>query len=163
MPIALTVSRRGQVLDNVVETLRGMRLTGGYHWTVRSESVDTDPRNVMGIAAEECPFFIVEGSPEGRRDFEPASQLRDAFRVMITAVLFAEGTAPHRKAAAGETMAGDLERLLTRDLSRGGYATDTRVLSPEIMVALGGGGGEANRVVVVQEIECAIHRTHGEP
>lgn len=159
MPVALTISRRGLVLANIVATLQTMSIVGGYAWTVKPESVQTDPRNVMAVAEDECPFFMVEPSPEGPRTFEPASQLRDGFRVLVTAVLFAEGGQATRKTATGETMARDLERLLTRDLSRGGYATDTRVLTPELLVAL----GADNRVVVVQEVECAIHRTYGEP
>lgn len=163
MPIVVTNTRRGLVLDNVVATLKGLTVVAGYHWTVKPESVETDPRNIMGIPAGDCPYFIVEGSPEGRRDFEPANQLRDALRILITGVFFAEGEAPHRKTAALETMAGDLERLLTRDIYRGGFATDTRVFTPEYWPALGGGAGENNRVVIVQEIECAIHREYGEP
>lgn len=159
MPIALTTSRRGLVLANVVATLKTMSVVGGYSWTVKPESVQTDPRNPMAIAEDEAPFFMVEPSEPAEREFQPANQLREAYRILITAVVFAEGSDRNRRLATAETMLRDLERLLTRDIFRGGYATDTRALEPEFSV----GFGEERRVIVAQPIECAIHRTYGEP
>lgn len=160
MLILLTdASIRGAVLDNVCVALRAVTVAGGYRWDVRAESVQTDPMNPLTVPLDKLPFFLVEAAPTGQREFQPANALKEYFRLVITAVAMAEGLAADRKTAVGEALAADVERALCVDIERGGLCSDTRVLVPEIIVGL----GTDNKVVLVQEIECRIHRDHGAP
>lgn len=159
MPMTLDVSIRGQVLESLVEAVQSIRVSSGYQFDFDDESVQTDPVDPLTVEHGRRPFCLVEPSPSGSREFEPASQLKEFFRVLLTVVFDSDDSGAHRKTAAAETMLADLERALTVDVERGGLCSDTRVLVPEILVSL----GRSNTVVVLQEIECRIHRTHGVP
>jgi hypothetical protein len=160
MPITLDVSKRGQVLEDLCEAIRDIRVANGYHFDFAEGSVLTDPVNLLSIEQARRPLCQVEPSPTGSREFEPANQLKEFFRVLLTVVFDAEDSGqPDRKTAAAETMLADLEHALTRDVERGGVCSDTRVLVPEILASL----GRDSTVIVVQEIECRIHREHGAP
>jgi hypothetical protein len=158
--IALTDSIRGQILDDLAGALRAMTVAGGYHWNVAWESVQTDEINVLGIESERRPFFILQASPDGVREFEPANQLQERFRVLLTAIADApEGPSPDRKAATAEALAMDVERAVTVDIRRGGLCTDTRLQVPEFLMST----GRESAVVMVVELECRIHRVYGSP
>lgn len=158
--IALTESKRGRVLESLCAAVRGVRVAAGYHYDFEDESVQTDPVDPLAIEHGRRPFCVIEPSPTGAREFEPANALKEFFRVQLTVVFDAEQTGlSTRKTAAAETMLADLERALTQDLERGGICSDTRVLVPEILVAL----GQSDTIVVIQEVECRIHREHGVP
>lgn len=160
MPIALENSKRGQVLEDLCDAVRSIAVADGYHYTFRETSVQTDPVNPLSIDRGRRPFCLVEPSPTGQREFEPANALKEFFRILLTVVLDAEEDGgPNRKTAAAETMLADLEQAVTQDIERGGVCSDTRVLVPEIIVSL----GSDDTVVVMQEIECRIHRDHGAP
>jgi len=158
MPTALLVdSTVGRLLDNVCVALRAMTVAGGSHWDVRADAVQTDPINILGVAKERRPTFLVEVSPTGSRTFEPASALTETVKILITMIAEADGDSPDRKTATGLALAMDVEKALTVDIRRGGLSSDTRVLVPEILTAL----GTDNTVVVVQEVECRVIGTMG--
>jgi len=161
-----TASKRGQVLESICAAIRTMTIAGGYRWDVTRDSVRADPVNPLGVAASRRPFFLVELSPPedsgtqdyGVREFEPADQLTEVFPVFITVVADADGDdILTRKIATGEALAKDLEKVLTQDITRGGLCSDTRVMSPRILPGL----GDDSTVVLVQRLECRLHRTHG--
>lgn len=160
-PITLDISQRARVLASLCTAVRGISVAGGYAYTFVPESVQTDPVNPLAIEASRRPFCLVEPSPTGSREFEPANALKEFLRVLLTVVLDApDSVSPDRKTAAAEAMLADLERALTLDVERGvAGVSDTRVLVPEIIVSL----GLDTTVVVVQEVECRLHRDHGAP
>jgi hypothetical protein len=153
-------SKRGQVLERVVDRLKAITIAGGYHYTVKPGSVVTDPTNLFNVAETELPFTVVEPSNRGDRDYHPANQLEEWFRVLLTTRLSAPGTDPHRKVQAGENWLMDLERTLTVDITLGGLLFDLRLMAPDAAAV---GLGTNHTVIVLQEVECHFHRTYGAP
>lgn len=161
MAIALTDSVAGSVLEHICAAIRAMTIAGGYHWNVQYDSVRTDAVNLVGVPHEQRPLFVVEFSPDGRRAYEPANQVVDDLKVLVSAIVDVEEEiiAPTAKHATGLVLAADLERALTMDITRGGWCGDTRLAMPELLI----GTGRDPSVVVVQEVECFhLHRPYGE-
>jgi hypothetical protein len=160
MPLTLTMTVAGAVLQSLVDALRAQTVAGGFTFDVRSDSVQVDPVNPLTIPLERLPFYLVELSPTGQRTFEPADQIEEFLRITITVVAGANGSLdPDRKMALALALTGDFEKALTVDIRRGGLCSDTRVLVPEIIVGL----GTDNKLAVIQPVECRVHRTYGVP
>lgn len=152
-------TRDGQVLNALAAKLRAMTIAGGYHYDVKPTSVVTELVNILTVPETELPFFMVEPTPGGMRDWHPANELEVIFPVLITARVMANGTASDRKFQAGLNLLGDLERALTQDITLGGLLFDLRVQPAEPLVGL----GNDNQVLVMPEVLCHYHRTYGVP
>jgi hypothetical protein len=153
-------TRRGKVIAALAERVRAMTTAAGYHWTVKPTSVRVDPENILLVPEPELPAFQVEISPANAREFLPANELEDTFRVLITGRAVASGLAPNRKTVAGENLIGDLERVLAEDITLGGRLFDLRIVAADPVLA---GFGTDNNVIVMVEVECSLHRQHGQP
>jgi len=149
----------GQILAAIAAKLRTMTVAGGYHYDVKATSVVTELVNILTIPETELPFFMVEPTPGGIRDWQPANQIEVILPVLITGRVMANGTASDRKFQAGLNLLGDVERALTQDITLGGLLFDLRVQPAEPLVGL----GNDNQVVVMPEVLCHCHRTYGVP
>lgn len=154
-----TTPRELAILQDLATTLRSMTVAGGYGWDVKASSVVLDPDNIFDVPETALPFFIVEPSDGGTRQFQPALQLYDIFLAVITARVDATGADPSRRYTIGSQLAADLEKVLTVDLERSGLSADTRLRQPQIFTSMSG----EQPVIVVQRVETRIYRTFGAP
>lgn len=153
-------SKRGRIVEAVVNRLKAMTVAGGYHWDIKATSVYSDPVNLLNVPEPELPALSVEPSAGSRYEFHPANQMEDYFVLLITGRVTANGLAVERKHQAAENLLMDLEKTLTVDITLGGLLFDLRLRSPEPPLAEMGNG---NNVIVLQELECHHHRTYGAP
>lgn len=148
--------KRLKVLKNLQATLQGMS-GAAYHYQVTHPSqVTLDPtvNPLTGVAGSSL-LFILEPSPDGDKEYYPASQLTEDFIVNITARVEADAADALSKATAWEKLAADLETVLTVDLERGGEACDTRLLTPAPFVGVG-----SNIVLVLQPVKMLLYRAY---
>jgi hypothetical protein len=147
------------LLHDLQAALRAMTRAGGYRWDVKHESVVLDVCNIFDVDEIRLPFFIVEPTDDGERRFEPAMQLEDEFIATITARVDAIGDGVDRRNTLGLRFAADIEKALTVDIERGGFAVDTRLRKPQIYSSAGG----EQTVLVVQRVVMKLFRTYGDP
>lgn len=132
-------------------------MTGAsYHYPVLDAAeVTLDPtvNPITGIAGTD-QLLIVEPAP-GSKTYFPGEQLLEEFIVNLTRRIEADPTVARSKADAWEYVAADLEKCLTADLTRGGFACDTRLLSPAPFVGVG-----TNIVILFQPVRMTIYRAY---
>lgn len=150
---------RLRLLHSLATALRGIRQADGYYYTVKPESVMLDPVNILTVAATALPVFLVEPSTEGVRTYQPANRLEYAFFASITARVEADSLGASRKTEAWERLLADIERALTRDITREGLAIDTRLGEPTPLSTI----GPDSMVLVLQPVELRHVRVYGEP
>lgn len=153
--------RKLAIAKNLAATLGTMTKAGGFDFDWPPSRVLLDVANPYSAVAECIDFVwgIVETSGDGMRRFQPACQLEDEISFLITARTDVRGVEPGVNIEAGERLAADIERLLTRDIERGGLATDTRLGQHTLFTSIG-----PDRIVVVAVPgTCKVHRTYGEP
>lgn len=155
-----TASKRIQIVDALVAVLRGMTDPDVYNYPVLTDdAVTTDPtRNLFTENDIDLPAYKVEPTPEGRREYWPANQVVEFFRVNIEARVDAAGADSEARLTAWENLAADLETALAADTTLGGLVYDVRLLTPQPFVQVG-----SNVVILVQPIETRVHRTFGAP
>lgn len=157
-------SQRLSVRKNIQAALQAMTINGGYHWDVRADSVVRDPVALDFVSTTETPFFVL-GQLEpmkntGARAFLPALQLEDELLMNIFVRVDAPGSNPNRKDDAAEHMLADIEKALTVDITRGGYAIDTRLHQPPAAVI---GLPTEDRMILTQPVEIRVQRSYGQP
>lgn len=155
-----TASKRRRIIDAILAVLRGMTDESVYHYPVTTpEAVTADPAvNPLTEDNVDLPFYKVEPTPEGRREFFPAMQLVENFRLNIMARYDADTSDPLSRMVVWENLAADLEVALAVDITLGGLAYDVRVLEPQPVIVVG-----SATVVLMQPIEVRYHRTYGVP
>lgn len=152
---------RYRVLEALQTKLRAINGAPNYHSTVKSASVVLDPAvNILTVPPTECPFFIVEPTPEGSKFYMPSMRLKHQFQVAITARMDAEtGLGTSLKTVAWERLLADIEVALTQDITLGGLAVDVRLLEATPGFDL----GAVTTIVVVQPVLCTLIRSYGLP
>lgn len=154
-----TDPRELKILQDLQATLRMISVADGYGWNVKPSSVVLDPVNIFDLPDTALPFFIVEPTDDGDRDFHPAYQLTDDFVFVITARIDIKGDDPNARIIVGSRLYADIEKVLTVDIERSGLASDTRLRKPAIFTSMSGD----QSVIVVQRGSCKLYRTFGEP
>jgi hypothetical protein len=152
-------SVRLQVLKNLQTTLQGM--TGaGYHYPVGDNSqVSLDPTvNMLTRGGPDLPFFLIEPTPDGNREFYPSEQIVENLIVNISARYDAASDDPLSKVTVWENLAADLEVALEADVTRGGLVVDTRCSTPQPFTGVG-----SNVVILVQPVIMKLYRRYGTP
>jgi len=144
------------VWTDLAEALRGIRSDGGYTHTVEPDAVVTEP--VMALTVARSPFLVVGPTEGTSRQFLASMRVREnPLLFAIEGYLDVDGLDPMRKAEAMSTLAADIERALTRDLTRGGHAVRTLVRAPEF----GMGFGAQSRVYVGVLVAVDLIRQYG--
>jgi hypothetical protein len=158
--MAPSKSVRSLVLDNLQATLQGMTDGNLYHYPVASASqVSIDPTvNVLTRGFPDLPFYVIEPTPEGDRQFFQSEQIKETFIVNITGRYDGDAADPTSKKEIWENLAADLEVALEADMTRGGHACDTRCMTPQPFTGVG-----SNVVIIVQPVAMTIYRRYGVP
>ena len=132
-----------------------------FHYAARVGTVSIDPTaNLLtGVVPGEGPYWTVEPTPEGSRDYYPADQVRDVMRGTVTVRHdIGDVLDPLQRITVAENLIADLEVAIALDYSLGGLVQDTRLLVPQTLVAVG-----APMVLVIQPWECRFWREYGLP
>lgn len=147
-----------KALKAALEQINGP--VGGFVYNVTHESMVTlDPTvNLMTVNNVDLPMFVVEPTPDGNRDFHPAMQVRDVFRVNVHARADADEANPMARAQVWEDLAADVERALAANVTLDSLVYDCRCLQPAPFVGVG-----SPVVIVVIPLEIRFHRTYGAP
>lgn len=151
-----------RILLNVQSALQTISQGGGYFFTVGASAVSLDPVDTIDIVlgrAAASPFFVVEVGSAGRPTYQPASQILELLPINIIAFANAEQQQdPVAKTKVYERLCADIEKAMTVDISRGGMATDTRIIGRQMQVTTG-----SVRVVALVQVEIRVYRTYGAP
>lgn len=152
-------TQRGLILAALMDRIRAIQTSAGYHVDVKSDSVVSDPVNVLTIPDPLLPFFLVEISPSSRQ-FQPANRIQIEAHFLITGRAMATGTSATRKTELGEGLFADLEKTIAADPTLGGLVIDTRVQEPDGPIV---GMGANNNVFVVLDVQTTHIRVYGAP
>ncbi len=154
--------REYQIVRNVQAALLSMTLAGGYHFSVQAAAVklnaDVDVDALVGETALR-PFLILEVFPE---TWEYALHGVVALRLPLRVHWAHEIDEVTDEARMQMFFRGcaDIERALAVDVSRGGLANDTRVISRQLHRRPDGDGAEVWAMV---DLEIRTRRTYGQP
>jgi len=145
-------------LQTAVRTINGPPL---YHTTVKASSVVLDPGvQITNVPSTELPWVVIEPDSRGTPHYLPSMRVRDEFHVLITARADAPtGLDPSRKVTTWEALLADLEVAVTRDITRGGLAIDTRIVQMEPACDAGAGVMTFVRML----LRIPLIRTYGQP
>jgi hypothetical protein len=153
-------SVRLKVQKNLQTTLQGMTDAAVYHYPVNSPSqVSLDPTvNLLTKGGPDLPFYLIEVTPDGNREFFPSEQIVDVLTVNIIGRYDGASDDPTSKVTVWENLAADLEVALEADMTRAGLASDTRCMTPQPFTGVG-----SNIVIVVVPVQIKIYRQYGRP
>lgn len=151
------------VRQRIIEAVRDrLRLIAGaaYHYPLTHASqVSIDPTdNILTHNGADLPFYVVEPTPDGGREFFPAMQLVDQLDLNVHVRKDADEGDPAARMTVWENLAADIEVALTQDVTLGGLCYDVRLGTPRPFVGVGSG-----IVMLVQPVSVRLHRTYGEP
>lgn len=151
-----------RILLNARDSLQAISQSGGYFFTAEAGSVSVDPIDTIDIIlgrAAASPSFVVEVGSAGRPTYQPASQILELIPVNIIAFANSDQQQdPVAKTKVYERLCADIEKAMTADITRGGMATDTRIIGRQMQVTTG-----SVRVVALVQLEVRVYRTYGAP
>lgn len=143
-------------MRNIQEALRAVTVGDGYHYDVRGTAVKLNPDvEVEALVEEDAPrpWVTLEVTPE-EWTFQPSNLVKLAMPVRVHWF--------HEADEGDEDLLlmcyrgySDIERAVTRDITRGGLATDTRITS-RVAVAQG------RSAWVAVDLLIGLIRTYGE-
>jgi hypothetical protein len=151
---------RQLILLNLQSTLQGMTDADTYHYPVPDPScVTLDPtRNPLTQNGADLPFYLIEPTPDTRREWFQSEQIADDFSVNIIGRVDADPSDPLGKMKAWEKLAADLEVALEVDMTRNGHACDTRCMPVQPFTGVG-----SNVVIALVPVVIKIYRRYGRP
>lgn len=161
-----------RIVRDLQAALQAMHIAAGYFYSLPAVGVKFDPNVDVELLTDVSqgvrPFALIQVAPETWA-YSPASQLK--LRMPVT-VHWLHDAHPAEDVAIGEPMppsdedriqlffrgCADVERAVAVDISRGGLATDTRIvkrtMNPEI---------DSQLVHAMVDLEILLHRTYGQP
>ena len=149
------------ILQDLQAAVRGINGPPTYHFTVKAASVVLDPGvQITNVPSTELPYVVIEPDSRGTFTYLPSMRVREAFHVLLTARADAPtGLDTSRKVTTWESLQADLEVAVTRDITRGGHAIDTRIVQVEPACDAGAGVMTLVRML----LRIALIRTYGQP
>lgn len=154
------------IVLNMQTALQGISTAAGYFNTVKLTSVVLDPIALTMESPTELPFVVIGHLIEpvdqvftSRGGIGGRSAMLLTDRIILEAALDAPGTSTARKLTAIAQFAADVEVALVKDVSRGGWAMDTRVKQFTSFVGL----PAQSRCFVQVPIEIKYGRQYGQP
>jgi len=148
------------VIRNLQTALLLMTVATGYHFDVAALAVKLDPnQDVEAIIAPEGPrpFLILEVTPE-TWEYVPASQVVLSLPVRIHWIADSDPTVDESFVETFFRGCADIERAIAPDHTRGGHATDTRIVTRAYDTLFGGA-----QVWAKVDLLIRIDRTYGQP
>ncbi len=148
-----------QIVQNLQAALRLISVANGYHHDIEVLAVKLDPNHdvetLIGDQAHR-PFLILALSPDAYEYF-PAEQIRLRMPFIIHAVNDTDPTDDDAMLRMYWRLCADVEKAIAIDETRGGLATDTRILEREMHES------EGQQVWAMLKGEIREHRTYGAP
>lgn len=149
-----------QIVQHLQAALLAMTVAGGYHYTMAASAVKLDPNSdIESLIAPNGPrpFSIIELGKQVR-EYQPSEQVRLVIPLVIHWV---SDSSPTDDASRMQTFfrgVADVERAIAADVTRGGLAVDTRIVSPTFDTSSDGA-----QVWAQIDTEITIYRTYGVP
>jgi hypothetical protein len=148
-----------RVVQNLQAALEAISIVGGYFHDVAQTAVKLDPNvNVETLIGDQRlrPFVIIEVGPEPF-EYQPAKRLKQRIPIVIHAVHDSDPADDSSWLKTFTRLCADVEQAITKDISRGGVASDTRVVTTEFK------SFDGQLVWAFVSIEIVVHRTYGAP
>jgi hypothetical protein len=149
------------ILTNLQQALQGISLGEGYHFDVRGTAVKMDPnQNVEELVELDDPmrpFIAIEVLPLVF-EYQPARRVKVRRPLKVHWV---KDSQAERDEDLLETFAkgcADVEKAIAVDITRGGYAIDTRISRATL-----NRDEDGSEVWVEIDAEVLLIRTYGEP
>lgn len=153
-PIALAI------VQDLQTALRAIAVDAGDYATVAATAVKLDPDQSMEEFVRPIgprPLVVIE-APQTAFEYRPASQVRCVLSSSIHWLDAVDVTDDTDRLQQFCRAASDVERAITRDVTRGGRVVDTRITTVTLNEAI-----TASQVYAEIGIEMVLHRTYGEP
>lgn len=150
--------REFRILQNLQAALLAISVAGGYHHTVAASAVKLDPdvdvESLIG-ATPLLPFLILDVAPDV---FSYSPQMANiSLPVTVHFVNDSDVTNDLSWIREHLRLCADIEQAICQDISRGGLAIDTRIVSREAHT------GEGSRVWTMVKLDIGVRRTYGAP
>lgn len=148
-----------RIVQSLQTALLSIAIAGGYHHDVAALAVKLDANHsveeLIGDSALR-PFFILEMTAD-TFTYQPANRIRIVMPAIIHAVHDSDVTVDDSWVRTYFRLCADIEQAVAVDITRGGLATDTRVLSREFKTFNG------SQVWAQVNAEIRVPRLYGEP
>lgn len=158
----MAASREERIVLNVQSALQSIGPANGDTLTVDAAAVSVNPDDFtpdLIIGALQYNPAILVLVDNGRQILHSGGmQQREDVPLSIIAAADVDPQDPTAKLTMIQTLHADLERALTRDVTRGGLATDTRIDDKQADAPTG-----SPRVLAIQTVLVRVHRTYGDP
>ncbi len=148
-----------RIVQNLQSALKNISKSGGYHHDIDALAVKLDPNHdVESLIGEEplLPFLALEYGPQVF-EYQPASQIITIVPLTIHAVGDSDTEDDDSLMLTYLTLCADVEQAIAVDTTRGGLATDTRIVDRFIHEIAG------RRVWAENRCQIRIYRTYGAP
>jgi hypothetical protein len=148
-----------RIVQNLQAALAAIAIADGYFHDIAVTAVKLDPNvNVETLVGNQRlrPFVIIEVGQEPF-EYQPAKRLKQRIPIIIHAVHDSDPTDDNSWLKTFTRLCADVEQAITKDISRGGVASDTRVVTTEFK------SFEGQLVWALVSIEIHVHRTYGAP
>lgn len=148
-----------RIVQHLQTALRGIATGSGYHYTVASAAVKLDPnKDVEALlgASKLRPFIVLELGVDSY-EYQPAQRVKVTTPVTIHLVNDSDPTDDSAWMLMWSRLCADGEQAITQDITRGGLAVDTRVLSRDFETF----GGQ--QVWAMLKTQVTVLRTYGLP
>lgn len=146
------------IWDSLVTALEGIRVEDGYHTTV--QTVTRELVSISALSSLKVPaLLILHDGETSTRQYRLGGVIEDRLSFIVEARIDAPGLETGEKAHAYAALLADIERAVTRDVTRGGAAAWTYVANTRGPYM----GLDAGGVVLFQvRIETVSVRTVGD-
>jgi hypothetical protein len=148
-----------RIVQNLQAALAAISIAGGYFHDVADTAVKLDPNvDVETLIGDQKlrPFLIIEVGQEPL-EYQPAKRVKQRVPIIVHAVHDSDPTDDNSYLKTFTRLCADVEQAIAKDISRGGIASDTRVVTTEFK------SFEGQLVWALVSIEILAHRSYGAP
>ncbi len=148
-----------RIMQNLQSALKNISVAGGYHHDIAAQAVKLDPNHdVESLIGDEPlrPFIILEYGSQSF-EYQPASQIITKIPLSIHAIDDSDPADDDSWMRTYLALCADVEQAIAVDTTRGGLATDTRILNLAVHRI------EGREVWAEIACEIRVYRTFGEP
>ena len=153
-------AREYLIVRHLQSALQQITVASGYHYDVAAIAVKLDPNHAVETLlapAGPRPFVLIEVKPD-RWDYFPSMQVRIVMPITLHWVSEAQPLDDESRMQLYFRGCADVERAIMADISRGGNATDTRVLTRVLDTT-----NEGTQAWARIDTEIRVNRRYGSP
>jgi hypothetical protein len=147
------------IVQQLQAALLAISVATGYHHDLDALAVKLDPnQNVEALIGETAlrPFIVLELTPDVFQ-YQAAMRTRLTLPITIHAIHDADTTDDEALLRTYLRLCADVEQALTQDISRGGRAVDTRILTRKLQAL------DGRQVWAMVDTEITVIRGYGVP